>query len=139
MRPGAILPKRATAGSAGCDLYACLDEPVTIHPGETVKIPSGVAIALPGPELAAFVFARSGLGIKHNIIPANCVGVIDSDYRGEIIVGLQNTSQKEFVVSPNDRVAQLILLPVIPADFYEADQLDSTERNEGGFGSTGLQ
>lgn len=135
----AIIPKRATEGSAGCDLHACISDPVVIHPGETVKIPTGLAIALPNNELVALIFARSGLGIKHNITPANCVGVIDSDYRGELIVGLQNHSKKEFVVEPNDRIAQMVIMPVVPCRFEETDSLDETERAAGGFGSTGIK
>ena len=105
--------------------------------GETVKIPTGLAIELPSNELVALVFARSGLGIKHNITPANCVGVIDSDYRGEIIVGLQNSSQVDFTIEPNDRIAQLVITPVVPVEFTEVDQLGETGRAAGGFGSTG--
>lgn len=137
LNPNAVLPKRATFGSAGCDLHACLETAVTIGAGETVKIPTGLALELPSNELVALVFARSGLGIKHNITPANCVGVIDSDYRGEIIVGLQNGSNRPFIVEPNDRIAQLLILPVVPAEFVEAEDLSDTERAAGGFGSTG--
>lgn len=137
LNPSAVLPRRATEGSAGCDLHACINEPVVIRAGETVKIPTGLAIELPSNELVALVFARSGLGIKHNITPANCVGVIDSDYRGEIIVGLQNSSQVDFTIEPNDRIAQLVITPVVPVEFTEVDQLGETGRAAGGFGSTG--
>ena len=137
LNPNAVLPRRATEGSAGCDLHACISEPVVIRAGETVKIPTGLAIELPFNELVALVFARSGLGIKHNITPANCVGVIDSDYRGEIIVGLQNSSQVDFTIEPNDRIAQLVITPVVPVEFTEVDQLGETGRAAGGFGSTG--
>lgn len=137
LNSNAVLPRRATEGSAGCDLHACIHEPVVIRAGETVKIPTGLAIELPSNELVALVFARSGLGIKHNITPANCVGVIDSDYRGEIIVGLQNSSQVDFTIEPNDRIAQLVITPVVPVEFTEVDQLGETGRAAGGFGSTG--
>lgn len=137
LNPSAVLPRRATEGSAGCDLHACINESVVIRAGETVKIPTGLAIELPSNELVALVFARSGLGIKHNITPANCVGVIDSDYRGEIIVGLQNSSQVDFTIEPNDRIAQLVITPVVPVEFTEVEQLGETGRAAGGFGSTG--
>ena len=139
LNPNAIVPKPATSGRAGCDLHACITETITIQPGETVKIPTGLAIALPTNKLAAFVFARSGLGIKHNITPANCVGVIDSEYRGELIVGLQNHSTKAFTVEPNDRIAQLVIMPVEQPEFEEVSSLDETERGQGGFGSTGTK
>ena len=132
----AILPKMATEGSAAADLYACIDEPVTVLPGKTVPIPTGIAVAVPK-GFGAFIFARSGLGIKHGIVPSNCVGVIDSDYRGEIVVGLYNHSDREYTVNPNDRIAQMAIMPVAAANFIEADELSETERGEGGFGSTG--
>ena len=132
----AIIPKIATEGSVAADLYACIDEAVTVKPGMTVSIPTGIAIALPL-GFGAFIFARSGLGIKHGIIPSNCVGVIDSDYRGEIMVGLYNHSDKEYTVNPNDRIAQMAIMPVAAANFFEADELSETERGKGGFGSTG--
>lgn len=137
LKSNAILPKRATEGSAGSDLHACLASPVIIKAGKTEKIPTGIAIELPGNEFVALVFARSGLGIKHNIAPANCVGVIDSDYRGEIIVGLQNSSSVDFEINPGDRIAQLVIMPVVPANFIQSEELDETERADGGFGSTG--
>ena len=131
------LPSYATAGSAGMDLRACIDAPITIQPRERVQVPTGFAIALPGPEWVALVYARSGLGIKHGVAPANCVGVIDSDYRGEILVGLQNSGESDFTVQPGDRVAQLMIAPVIQANIQMVDQLDETARGAGGFGSTG--
>ena len=136
LNENAILPKMATEGSAAADLYACIDEPVTVLPGKTVPIPTGIAVAVPK-GFGAFIFARSGLGIKHGIVPSNCVGVIDSDYRGEIAVGLYNHSETEYTVNPNDRIAQMAIMPVAAANFIEADELSETERGEGGFGSTG--
>ncbi len=136
-RPGAIIPKQATSGAAGMDLYACIDSPVTIGHGELKMIPTGVGIALPDSECAAFIYARSGLGIKHGICLANGVGVVDSDYRGEIAVGLCNVSNKEYTVNPGDRIAQMVIAPVIPGRLSLCEQLPQTSRGEGGFGSTG--
>ena len=130
-------PAYATVGSAGMDLRACIDEPMTIRPMERVKVPAGFAIALPGPQWVAFIFARSGLGIKSGITLPNCVGVIDSDYRGEIIVALTNLSDTDYTIQPGDRVAQLVIMPVTQADINVVDELDETERGAGGFGSTG--
>lgn len=133
----AKLPERQTNGSMGADLHADLLEPVTILPGKTVKIPTGIAIELPSNEYGAFVFGRSGLGIKHGIAPANCVGCIDSDYRGELIVGLHNSSDMAFVIQPGERIAQLVIMPVVAAHYFAAEELANTTRGEGGFGSTG--
>lgn len=137
VRENAIIPKRATAGSAGLDLCACIDEPLTVKAGERAVIPSGIAIALESSEVVALVFARSGLAIKHGISLSNSVGVIDSDYRGEICVGIINTSHEDYTVNPGERIAQLVLTPVIPAEPVEVESLDETERGAGGFGSTG--
>lgn len=137
VRENAIIPKRATAGSAGLDLCACIDEPLTVKAGERAVIPSGIAIALESSEVVALVFARSGLAIKHGISLSNSVGVIDSDYRGEICVGIINTSREDYTVNPGERIAQLVLTPVIPAELVEVESLDETERGAGGFGSTG--
>ena len=137
LRENAKIPFRATEGSAGMDLYACIDEPITLEAGEKAVIPTGIAIALPSSELGAFIFARSGLGIKHGIVPSNCVGVIDSDYRGEIVVGLYNHSDEAYTVNPNDRIAQMAIMPVAAANFIETDELSETERGKSGFGSTG--
>ena len=131
------LPYYATPGSAAMDLHACVDAPVAIPARGRAVIPTGIAIALPSPDYVALVFARSGLGIKHGIAPANCVGVIDSDYRGEILVGLQNSGDADFTVQPGDRIAQLMVVPVIQAQIEMADELDETQRGAGGFGSTG--
>lgn len=130
-------PAYATAGSAGMDLRACIDTPLTLKPLERVKVPTGFAIALPGPDYVAMIFARSGLGNNYGVTLPNCVGVIDSDYRGEVIVGLTNLSQADYVIQPGDRVAQLVILPVAQARVTVTDALDETERGAGGFGSTG--
>lgn len=137
VRENAVVPKRATPGSAGVDLCACTDAPVTIKPGELAKIPTGIAIALPSSELGAFLFARSGLGVKHGICLSNGVGVVDSDYRGEISVGLCNVGSQPYTVEPGERIAQMVIMPVVLAEFCQADALDETERGAGGFGSTG--
>ena len=130
-------PFYATPGSAAMDLHACVDAPVTIPAGQRAVIPTGIAIALPSAEYVALVFARSGLGIKHGIAPANCVGVIDSDYRGEIMVGLQNSGDRDYTIQPADRIAQLMITPVIQAQIRLVEELDDTARGSGGFGSTG--
>lgn len=136
LRDSARVPANATAGSAGYDLCADLDAPVTIAAGETVKIPTGLAMQIES-GYAGFVFARSGLAIKQGLVPANCVGVIDSDYRGEVIVGLRNQSTVSATISPGDRVAQLVLLAVHTPAIALCDRLDDTDRGAGGFGSTG--
>ena len=132
------LPYYATPGSAAMDLHACLDGVVTIPAGERRVIPTGLAIALPSSDYVALVFARSGLGIKHGVAPANCVGVIDSDYRGEILVGLQNSGGSDFTIQPGDRIAQLMVVPVVQPRLRLVDELDETGRGAGGFGSTGV-
>ena len=131
-------PFYASAGAAAMDLHACIDEAVTIPAGGRRTIPTGIAIGLPGPDHVALVFARSGLGIKFGIAPANCVGVIDSDYRGEILVGLQNSSDADYTIRPGDRIAQLAVMPVVQAELEITDTLDETARGAGGFGSTGV-
>ena len=137
LRDNAVIPKRATEFSAGADLYACIDQPVTIEPSGLAKIPTGIAIELPKADLAAFLFARSGLGVKYGITLSNSVGVVDSDYRGEICVGLCNVSDKPYTIQPNERIAQMVIMPVVLADFVETDELSDTLRGEGGFGSSG--
>jgi len=137
LKPNSTLPARKTAGSAGFDIAACLDEEVTIGPGETRMIGAGISIALE-PGYAAFIYARSGLGIKHGIVPANCVGVVDSDYRGEIIVGLKNLSGEPFTVRDGDRIAQMVIAMCELPELVIAETLDETARGEGGFGSTGI-
>lgn len=137
LNENAVIPSRATEGSAGADLYACIEEPMTIAPGQLVKIPTGIAIELSSKELAAFLFARSGLGVKHGICLSNGVGVVDSDYRGEICVGLCNVSDKEYTIEPDERIAQMVIMPVVNAVFEETEVLGETVRGEGGFGSSG--
>lgn len=137
LREKAVIPTRGTAGSAGADLYACIDERVKINPGELKLIPTGIAIALPDKNCVAYLYARSGLGVKHGICLSNGVGVIDSDYRGEICVGLCNVSGKPYTIEPGERVAQLVISPVIIPELVEVNELDETERGSGGFGSTG--
>ncbi|MBQ7873711.1 MAG: dUTP diphosphatase [Oscillospiraceae bacterium] len=136
IREGAVIPKIATVGSAAADLYACIEEPVTVPSGGSVVIPTGLAIAVPE-GYGAFIFARSGLGIKHGIVPRNCVGVIDSDYRGEVCVGLQNLSNRHYTIQPRDRIAQMAIMPVMAAEYVLCEELSDTERGQGGFGSTG--
>lgn len=130
-------PYYASPGAAAMDLHACTDEAVTIPAGGRAVIPTGIAIALPSAQYVALVFARSGLGIKHGVAPANCVGVIDSDYRGEIMVGLQNSGESDYTIQPADRIAQLMITPVVQAQVELVDELDDTDRGTGGFGSTG--
>ena len=137
LRESAKLPFKATEGSAGMDLYACIDSPVTLGAREKAVIPTGIAIELPSAELAAFVFARSGLAIKHGIGLLNGVGVIDSDYRGEICVGVVNQLAEPYTIAPDERIAQLVIMPVSLITPVEAQSLDDTARGEGGFGSTG--
>lgn len=137
LRENAHIPFRATAGSAGMDLYACIDEAVTIAPHEIRLIPTGIAIELESPAYVAYLFARSGLAIKHGITPANCVGVIDSDYRGEVCVGLLNTTEKDHTIEPDERIAQMVISPVVLPEIEVVEELGGSERGSGGFGSTG--
>lgn len=139
VQENAVIPKRATGGSAGLDLCACIDEPLTLKGGDTALIPTGLAIELPGNQYGAFVFARSGLSIKHGIGLLNAVGVIDSDYRGEIKVGVINQIQEAYTIEPGERIAQLVILPVAMLPVVEADSLADSERGAGGFGSTGTK
>ncbi|MGN0448743.1 MAG: dUTP diphosphatase [Ruminococcus sp.] len=137
LKENAKIPKRATGGSAGMDLYACIDEPITLAPGQLAIVPTGIAIALPDNSCAAFLYARSGLGVKHGICLSNGVGVIDSDYRGEICAALCNVSDKPYTIEPDERVCQMVIAPVLTPDVVEVSELDDTDRGEGGFGSTG--
>ena len=137
VRENAKIPFRATDGSAGMDLYACIDEAVEIMPHEIRVIPTGIAIELESADYVAYIYARSGLAIKNGIAPANCVGVIDSDYRGEICVGLLNQTEKAFTVNPEERIAQMVISPVILPTIEVVDELSNTQRGAGGFGSTG--
>ena len=131
------LPHFATGGAACMDLCACMDESITLNAGERHLVPTGIAIALPSAEYVALVFARSGLGIKKGVCLSNGVGVIDSDYRGEIGVGLVNLGDAPYTVHPGDRIAQLMVVPVVQPTLTVVDTLDETERGAGGFGSTG--
>ncbi len=137
-RVGTKIPQYATSGSAAADLHALIEQDVQIEPGESDIIPTGVSIELPNAGYVALVFARSGLAIKSGIALSNGVGVIDSDYRGEICVGLINNSKTAFTVKNGDRIAQLCIMPVICANFVESAQLSDTKRGVGGFGSTGV-
>ena len=139
VRPNAKLPTRGTVGSAGMDLYACIDEPITLNGGDKAVIPTGIAIGLSSPEYAAFVYARSGLAIKHGISLLNSVGVIDSDYRGEICVGVINQLKEPYTIEPFERIAQMVIQPVSLPELIEVESLDETDRGAGGFGSTGTK
>ena len=138
LKDNAIVPLRATDGSAGYDLSACIDEPMDIQPGEIKKIPIGISVeAKDCGNCVLLIYARSSLATKHGITLPNCVGVVDSDYRGEIIVPLINLSDKHYTVAPAERVAQLVVTPVLLPEVREASELSQTVRGEGGFGSTG--
>lgn len=137
LRPNTVLPTRGSDGAAGLDLYACMDEPVTLEPRGLYRIPTGVAIALPDRNTVGLIFARSGLGVKHGISLSNAVGVIDSDYRGELNVGLCNLGDEPYTLNPGERFAQLVIMPVLMPELLETDDLGETERGTGGFGSTG--
>ncbi len=139
IRENAKIPTRATVGSAGMDLYACIQEPITLNGGDKTVIPTGIAIGLDTPEYAAFVYARSGLAIKHGIGLLNSVGVIDSDYRGEICVGVINQLKEPYTIEPFERIAQMVIQPVALPELVEVESLDETDRGAGGFGSTGTK
>ncbi len=134
--PAAAVPEQATVGSAGADLHACISEPVEIAPGETKAVGTGLSAEIPL-GYAGFIFARSGMATKRGLAPANKVGVIDSDYRGELIVALHNHGSEPAVVSPGERIAQLLIMPVASVRYVLADELEDTARGAGGFGSTG--
>ena len=136
LAPRAKLPAYGSDAAAGADLYALTDGPVTIAPGETVLIHTGIALAVP-PGYAGLVYARSGMACKRGLAPANKVGVIDADYRGEVMIYLHNHGSAPQVVEDGDRVAQLVITPYLTAQFTQADELDDTARGAGGFGSTG--
>ncbi|KTD61923.1 dUTP diphosphatase [Legionella spiritensis] len=131
------LPSYATPGSAGLDLRVCIDEPMQIAPQETVLLPTGIAIYIADPDLAAVILPRSGLGHKHGIVLGNLVGLIDSDYQGELKISCWNRNQEHFTVHPGDRIAQLVFLPVTRAEFAIVDSFAESSRGEGGFGSSG--
>ena len=130
-------PQYATPGAAGLDLRACIDAVIKLHPGETLLIPAGIAIHLADPGLAAMILPRSGLGHKHGIVLGNLVGLIDSDYQGEIFVSTWNRGHETFTINPMDRLAQLVVVPVVQVAFNVVDDFDASHRGAGGFGSTG--
>ena len=133
------LPKRATSGSAGLDLRACLDAPLELLPGATALIPTGIAIHLADPKLAALIIPRSGLGHKHGIVLGNLVGLIDSDYQGELMISCWNRGVTPFRVEPGERIAQLVVVPVLPVEFEVVESFEESARGSGGFGHTGLR
>ena len=130
-------PAYATPGSAGLDLRACIDAPLVLEPGQTVLIPTGLSIHIADPGLAAMILPRSGLGHKHGIVLGNLVGLIDSDYQGPLMVSCWNRGATPFTLQPLDRIAQLVIVPVVQATFRRVDSFAATDRGEGGFGSTG--
>lgn len=132
------IPQYATAGSAGMDLSACIESDIVVRPGERVMVKTGIAIQIPHSGIGGFVFPRSGLSSKHGISLANCVGVIDSDYTGEITCPVINHSSSDYVIKPGDRIAQIVFMPVFKAKLQEVDELEATDRGTGGFGSTGI-
>ena len=137
LSPRAILPTYGSAGAAAADLYACLEAPVTIGPGETVFIPTGLSMEIPV-GCAGLIYARSGMATKRGLAPANKVGVIDSDYRGEFIVVLHNHGSEEQILHSGDRIAQLVITPVFTPEYSEVSDISQTQRAAGGFGSTGI-
>jgi dUTP pyrophosphatase len=131
------MPTYATTGSAGLDLRACVEAPLTLEPGQTELIPTGMSIFIEDPRLCAMILPRSGLGHKHGIVLGNLVGLIDSDYQGQLFVSCWNRGQTTFTVEPGERIAQLVLVPVVQADFEFVEEFTETDRGEGGFGSSG--
>lgn len=131
------LPAYATTGSAGLDLRACLDEAITLAPGDTVLVPTGLAIHIGDAGLAAMILPRSGLGHKHGVVLGNLVGLIDSDYQGQLMVSVWNRSKDTFTIQPMERIAQMVIVPVVQPQFRVVDDFDASSRGEGGFGSTG--
>ncbi len=137
LRPEAQLPVYGSEMAAGADLHACLDEPLTVEPGQRIRIPTGIAMECERSDIVGIICARSGLSAKRGITLANGIGVIDSDYRGEILISVINLSNEPYTVQNGDRIAQLMILPVIRGEFEQVDQLCESKRGEGGFGSTG--
>ena len=133
------LPQYATSGSAGVDLRACIDNAIELRPGDTQLIPSGIAINLADPHFAAIVLPRSGLGHKHGIVLGNLVGLIDSDYQGQVFVSVWNRGQSAFTIQPGERIAQLVVVPVAQVEFDVVDEFVATARGAGGFGSSGTR
>lgn len=131
------LPRYASEGSAGLDLRACVEHVLTLNPGETFLIPTGIAIFIKDPNYAGLILPRSGLGHKHGIVLGNLVGLIDSDYQGELLISCWNRSSKSFLINPLERIAQLVLVPIMQAEFNLVEDFDTTNRGTGGFGSTG--
>ncbi|MGG2143689.1 dUTP diphosphatase [Symbiopectobacterium sp. RP] len=131
------LPTYATTGSAGLDLRACTDEGIALAAGETILVPTGIAIHIADPSLAAVILPRSGLGHKHGVVLGNLVGLIDSDYQGQLMVSVWNRSQQAFTIEPGERLAQMVFVPVVQAEFNIVDDFVGTERGEGGFGHSG--
>ena len=132
-----MMPAYATPGSAGLDLRACIEHVMTLHPGETELIPTGMAIHIGDPGYAAMILPRSGLGHKHGIVLGNLVGLIDSDYQGQLLVSCWNRGRERFLLNPLERIAQLVIVPIVQAGFNVVDDFAASERGEGGFGSTG--
>ncbi len=132
-----MLPQYATAGAAGLDLRACLEAPLTLEPGDSRLVPSGIAIHIGDPGFAAIVLPRSGLGAKHGIVLGNLVGLIDSDYQGQVLVSIWNRGQAAFTIQPMDRIAQLVVVPVQQVEVNVVDDFEASHRGAGGFGSTG--
>ena len=133
------LPRRATSGSAGLDLRACIDQAIDLPPGATELIPTGIAIHLADPGLAALIVPRSGLGHRHGIVLGNLVGLIDSDYQGELLISCWNRGQKPFRIEPGERIAQLVVVPVLPVEFEVVESFEQSRRGAGGFGHTGRE
>jgi dUTP pyrophosphatase len=131
------LPRRATSGAAGLDLRACLDAPLTLEPGQSELVPTGIAIHLADQGLAAMLLPRSGLGHKHGIVLGNLVGLIDSDYQGEVKVSVWNRGERAYTIHPGDRIAQMVVVPVVQVDFDVVEEFEASARGAGGFGSTG--
>ena len=137
LKENAVIPKRGTPDSAGLDLSACIDSPLTIKPQEIVKIPTGLSVEFVGEQkVALLIYARSSLGVKHGLTLANSVGVVDSDYRGEIIVGMINLGKESYTIVPDERIAQLVVTPILMPEVEESSDLSDTQRGKGGFGST---
>ncbi len=132
------IPQYATDGSAGLDLCACIEQTLTIEPGETHLVPTGIAIHIADPSIAAILLPRSGLGHKHGIVLGNLTGLIDSDYQGQVFVSCWNRGNQSFVFEPGDRIAQMVFIPVIQAEFNVVEDFDQSDRAAGGFGSTGV-
>jgi dUTP pyrophosphatase len=133
----ALNPSYGTPGSAGLDLGACIDSPLTLEPGQTELVPTGLAIHIDDPGYAAMILPRSGLGHKHGIVLGNLVGLIDSDYQGELMISCWNRSDQAFTITPGDRIAQLVIVPVMQTTFQWVEEFDSSDRGKAGFGSTG--